>query len=118
KSGTDYAPFVTVDEAAAKSIEAEGRQICVGGLQHGQHYRVAFRAGLPAAIGEVLEAPAVLSIYVQDRGPSARFTGESFVLPASARRGIPVVTVNMEAADMKLYRVGDRSLAQLLSGYQ
>ncbi|TIS00505.1 MAG: hypothetical protein E5X09_24635, partial [Mesorhizobium sp.] len=26
--------------------------------------------------------------------------------------------VNMSAAKMKLYRIGDRSLAQLLSGYQ
>ena len=57
KAGVDYAPFVTVDEAAPKSVEAEGRQICVEGLEHGQHYRVAFRPGLPAAIGEVLEAP-------------------------------------------------------------
>jgi hypothetical protein len=40
------------------------------------------------------------------------------VLPSTARRGIPVVTVNMDVAEMKLFRVGDRSLAQLLSGYQ
>ena len=31
--------------------------------------------------------------------PSSRFTGDSFVLPATARRGIPVVTVNMDEAD-------------------
>ncbi len=118
KAGVDYAPFVTVDDAAPKSVEAKDRQICVEGLEHGKHYRVAFRPGLPAAIGEVLEAPVVLSVYVQDRAQSARFTGDSFVLPSTARRGIPVVTINMEAADMKLYRIGDRSLAQLLSGYQ
>lgn len=118
KTGVDYAPFVTVDDAAPKGIEAKDQQICVEGLEHGKHYRVTFRPGLPAALGEVLSAPVVLSVYVQDRGQSARFTGDSFVLPASARRGIPVVTVNMEAADMKLYRIGDRSLAQLLSGYQ
>jgi uncharacterized protein YfaS (alpha-2-macroglobulin family) len=118
KAGVDYAPFVTIDEAPAKSIEAGGRQICVEGLEHGHHYRVAFRPGLPAAIGEVLEGPVVLSIYIQDRAPTARFTGDSFVLPSTARRGIPVVTVNMDVADMKLFRVGDRSLAQLLSGYQ
>ena len=58
------------------------------------------------------------SIYIQDRAPSARFTGDSFVLPATARHGIPVVTVNLDVADMKLFRIGDRSLAQLLSGYQ
>jgi hypothetical protein len=117
KAGVDYTPFVTVDEAAPKAIEAEGRQICVEGLEHGRQYRIAFRPGLPAAIGEVLEAPIVLSIYVQDRAPTARFTGDSFVLPSTARRGIPVVTVNMDVAEMKLFRIGDRSLAQLLSGY-
>ncbi|MER8710659.1 alpha-2-macroglobulin family protein [Mesorhizobium sp. M1295] len=118
KTGVDYSQFVTVDNAAPKGVEAEDKQICVEGLEHGQHYDVTFRAGLPAAIGEVTAAPVVLSIYVQDRAPSARFTGDSFVLPAGARRGIPVVTVNMNAAEMKLFRIGDRSLAQLLSGYQ
>lgn len=117
KAGVDYAPFVTVDNAAPKSVEAKDRQICVEGLEHGKHYSVAFRQGLPAAIGEVLEAPATLSIYMQDRPASARFTGDSFVLPAGARHGIPLVTVNMTEADIKLYRVNDRSLAQLLSGY-
>lgn len=118
KTGVDYAQFVTVDNQPPKGVEAKDKQICVEGLEHGQHYEVTFRAGLPAAIGEVTAAPVVLSIYVQDRAQSARFTGDSFVLPAGARRGIPVVTVNMTAAQMKLYRIGDRSLAQLLSGYQ
>jgi uncharacterized protein YfaS (alpha-2-macroglobulin family) len=118
KTGIDYAQFVRVDGGAPKGIEAKDKQICVEGLEHGQHYAVAFLSGLPAAIGEVLEAPVTLSVYVQDRAPSARFNGDSFVLPAGARRGIPLVTVNMNAAAMKLYRVGDRSLAQLLSGYQ
>ena len=66
----------------------------------------------------MLESPIVLSVYVQDRSASVRFTGDGFVLPSTGRRGIPMVSVNMEAADLKLFRVGDRSLAQLLSGYQ
>ena len=118
KQGIDYSQFVTVDDAAPKAVDAGGRQICVEGLEHGKYYNVAFRQGLPAAIGEVLEAPVLLNIYIQDRAPSVRFTGDSFVLPATARHGIPVVTVNMDAAEIKLYRIGDRSLAQLLSGYQ
>jgi uncharacterized protein YfaS (alpha-2-macroglobulin family) len=118
KQGVDYSQFVTVDDRAPKAVNAGGRQVCVEGLEHGKYYNVAFRQGLPAAIGEVLEAPVLLSIYVQDRASSARFTGDSFVLPATARHGIPVVTVNMDAADVKLFRIGDRSLAQLLSGYQ
>jgi uncharacterized protein YfaS (alpha-2-macroglobulin family) len=118
KTGVDYQNFVTVDDQPPRAVTASGQQLCVEGLEHGRNYRVTFRAGLPAAIGEVVASPTTLNIYVQDRGASARFTGESFVLPSSARRGIPVVTVNMDVADMKLFRIGDRSLAQLLSGYQ
>uniref|UniRef100_UPI0035A8373C alpha-2-macroglobulin family protein n=1 Tax=Mesorhizobium sp. LHD-90 TaxID=3071414 RepID=UPI0035A8373C len=118
KTGVDYAPFVTVDGAAPKAVEAKDKQLCVEGLEHGRQYNVTIRSGLPAALGEVTAVPVTLSIYIQDRGASVRFTGDSFVLPATARRGIPVVSVNMAAADMKLFRIGDRSLAQLLSGYQ
>ena len=118
KSGVDYSSFIKLDNATPQAVEAKGRQICVEGLEHGRNYTVTFRQGLPAAIGETLPAPVNLSIYVQDRAPSVRFTGDSFVLPAKARRGIPLVSVNMDAAKVKLYRVGDRSLAQLLSGYQ
>ena len=73
---------------------------------------------MPVAIGEILKAPVVLLVYVQDRGQSARFTFDSFVLPSTDGCCIPVVIVNMEATDMKLYYIGDRSLAQLLSVYQ
>ncbi|MGU3398813.1 alpha-2-macroglobulin family protein [Brucellaceae bacterium D45D] len=118
KSGVDYASFVTLDGKTSQAIEAKDRQICVEGLQHGRNYSVTFRKDLPAAIGETLNDAVTLSIYVQDRAASARFTGDSFVLPAKARRGIPLVSVNMDAARVKLYRIGDRSLTQLLSGYQ
>ncbi|TKT80237.1 alpha-2-macroglobulin family protein [Aquamicrobium sp. LC103] len=118
RSGVDYSTFVTVDNAAPKAIEAKDRQICVEGLEHGRDYRVTLRQGLPAAIGEVLESPVVLNVYVRDRSPSIRFTGGNFVLPATGRHGIPLVSVNTATADLALHRVGDRSLAQLLTGYQ
>ena len=57
RSGVDYSQFVTVDDAAPKAVDAGGRQICVEGLEHGGNYNITFRPGLPAAIGEVLEAP-------------------------------------------------------------
>ncbi|MEO4000253.1 alpha-2-macroglobulin family protein [Mesorhizobium sp. CAU 1732] len=118
KSGTDYASFVTLDDAAPAAVEASGQQICVEGLEHGKHYRVGVRQGLPAAIDEVIEAPVTLSIYVRDRAPTIRFSGENFVLPSTGRRGLPMVSVNTPSADLKLHRVGDRALADLLSGYQ
>ncbi|TAN06269.1 MAG: hypothetical protein EPN45_09085 [Rhizobiaceae bacterium] len=115
KNGTDYAPFVTVDGARPKAIDLEEKQICVDGLEHGKRYRITFRAGLPSAVGEVLESPASLDIYVRDRSPFIRFTGDNFILPGAGRHGIPLVSVNTGEADLQLYRVGDRALTQLLS---
>lgn len=118
KSGTDYASFVTVDGKAPQAVDAGDKQICVEGLEHGKQYRVTFRSGLPSAIGEALTAPVTINSYVRDRSPSVRFTGDAFVLPSHGRHGIPLVTVNMDSAKLQLFRVGDRALTQLLSGYQ
>lgn len=116
RGGVDYASFVRVNGAAPSAVEAKDRQICVEGLKHGENYRITLRAGLPAAIGEVLQGPVVLNIYVRDRQPSVRFTGDNFVLPSAMRRGIPVVSVNTERIDLQLFRVGERALARLLTG--
>jgi uncharacterized protein YfaS (alpha-2-macroglobulin family) len=118
KSGVDYAKFFTVDGAAPKGVTVSDRQVCVEGLEHGKYYDILMRDGVPSSVGENILAPVALNIYVRDRAPSIRFTGENFVLPSTARRGIPLVSVNTETADVSLYRVGDRALAQLLSGYQ
>ena len=118
KSGVDYASFVTLDDAPPPAVDATGRQICVEGLAHGNHYRVEARQGLPSAVGEVLETQASIAVYVRDRSPSIRFSGENFVLPGAGRHGIPMVSVNAPTAKLRLHRIGDRGLADLLSGYR
>ena len=117
KAGTDYATFITVDGSPARAVEAKGKQLCVDGLEHGKQYGLVLRQGLPSSIGEVLEAPVSLTVYVRDRLPSIRFSTENFVLPAAGRHGIPMVSVNAPTAALKLHRVGDRALASLLDGY-
>lgn len=118
KQGVDYSSFVTLDGAAPKAMEAKGSEICVEGLTHGQRYKIALRAGLPSSVEEPLEKQVDLDIYVRDRSGSVRFTGENFVLPGTARRGIPLVSVNVTSANLKLYRVGDRNITALLSNSQ
>ncbi|MGF9695005.1 alpha-2-macroglobulin family protein [Rhizobium sp. 0TCS1.26] len=118
KAGTDYTPFVTLNGAAPKALEAKDKQICVEGLVHGERYRLTLRRGLPSSVGENLEAAIDLDIYVKDRSPTVRFTGDSFVLPSTARRGIPLVSVNTTSANLKLYRIGDRNIAPLLANSQ
>ncbi|MGI9514260.1 MAG: PAN/Apple domain-containing protein, partial [Anderseniella sp.] len=116
RTGTDYAQFVTVNGAPARSLEAKDKQVCVEWLSHGQTYRVGLRQGLPSSVGEVLEQPVTLNVYVRDRAPAVRFTGDRFVLPSTTRRGIPLVSVNTDSAQLEAYRIGDRALARLLSG--
>jgi uncharacterized protein YfaS (alpha-2-macroglobulin family) len=118
KSGFDYAPFVALNGQAPKAMEAKDNQICVEGLVHGQRYKLTLRLGLASSVDEPLTAQVDLDIYVKDRSATVRFTGDSFVLPSTARRGIPVVSVNTERANLKLYRIGDRSIAPLLANSQ
>ncbi len=118
KAGVDYAPFVTLDGQAPKAMEAKDNQICVEGLTHGQRYKLSLRRGLPSSVDEPLTAQVDLDLYVKDRSPMVRFTGDSFVLPSTARRGIPIVSVNTERANLKLYRIGDRNIAPLLTNSQ
>lgn len=118
KSGVDYASFVQLDGKTPEALEAKDNQVCVEGLEHGKRYKLSLRAGLPSVYDESIEAPVELDVYVQDRSAMVRFTGDSFVLPGTARRGIPIVSVNTEKAELKLYRVGERNLAQLLANSQ
>jgi uncharacterized protein YfaS (alpha-2-macroglobulin family) len=92
-----------------------GQQICIDGVEHGRRYRVTVREGLPAADGETLLKTADLDIFVRDRAPSVRFVGNAYVLPAGGEPTIPVVTVNTNRVEAKLFRIGDRQLARALA---
>lgn len=115
---TDYAPFVVVDGRAPAALEASDNQLCIEGLTHGQRLTLSLRRGLPSSVDEDLQQQVNLDLYVKDRSPAVRFTGDSFVLPSTARRGIPIVSVNTDSAELKLYRVGDRNLVSLMTNSQ
>ncbi|MGE5155154.1 MAG: MG2 domain-containing protein, partial [Bdellovibrio bacteriovorus] len=106
--------FVRVEEGGGLSVEAEERQICIDGVSHGLTYRVQVREGLPAADGEVLERTVDLVLRVGDRTPAARFQGRAYVLPKGGDAAIPVISVNADRLALVLYRIGDRSIAQVL----
>ena len=115
-AATDFSKFVSVDGRDPQSLAPEGRQLCLDGLTFGQRYEVQLRAGLPSDVGEVLEKPVGIAVYVPDRKPLARFTGRGYVLPSRGQQGIPVVTTNTKSIAVEVYRVGDRALASSLQG--
>ncbi|RAH98177.1 hypothetical protein DLJ53_26020 [Acuticoccus sediminis] len=110
---TDLQRFVTVDGIADPTISVEASQLCVEGLEHGGRYIVTVREGLPSTVSETLAKPAEFRAYVRDRSPLARFETNRFVLPAAAQ-GVPVTSVNSEELELKLYRVNDRNIADVV----
>src|SRR5690606_20316433 len=118
KAGVNYADYLSLDGAAPASLDTGERELCAEGLQHGRRYALQVRAGLPSAIGEAIESPVNLDLYVRDRSPSVRFTGDNFVLPGKGRHGIPLVTVNTERVHLELFRIGDRALSGIVNRSQ
>lgn len=113
KGSVEYSDFIRSDISGLVA-EAEGRQLCVEGMKHGETQRISFRQGLPAASGESLSKTIDLEIYIQDRDPVARFAGRSYLLPQRDGATVPLITVNLDQVDVKIYRVGDRNLLRSL----
>ncbi|SLN30995.1 hypothetical protein ROA7450_01365 [Roseovarius albus] len=113
KAGLDYTPYVRLPDAGLV-VQAEERQLCIDGVQHGSHYRVTFRQGLPAASGETMLKDVELALYVRDRSPQVNFSGRSYVLPRAADAALPIDTVNLDEVDLSLRRVSDRNLLRAI----
>lgn len=113
KAGVDYTPYVRLPDPGLV-VQAEGRQICIDGVRHGQRYTVAFRKGLPAASGELLHKDVELSLYVRDRSPAVNFAGRAYILPKAADAALPIETVNLDSVELLLRRVSDRNLLRAI----
>lgn len=111
KGRIDFAPYVQLKGVENPAVTADDSQICVDGLKHGETYELTVRQGLPSSVDETLPSSKDFTIYVRDRAPAARFTGRNYVLPSTGQQGLPIVTVNVDAVAVELFRVGDRSLA-------
>ncbi|GJD84714.1 alpha-2-macroglobulin family protein [Methylobacterium haplocladii] len=111
---TDFSPFVAVSGAANAAVTAEGQQVCVDGLKHGERYAFVVRQGLPSSVGETLLKSADYEVYVRDRSPQVRFTGRNYVLPRTGQSGVPLVSVNAAKIDVEVLRIGDRALLPAL----
>jgi uncharacterized protein YfaS (alpha-2-macroglobulin family) len=112
----DFAPFLALAGTDKPAVSAEGKQLCVDGLKHGERYNVNLRAGLPSTVKESLPKSAEFNIYVRDRKPFVRFTGRAYVLPRTGQRGIPLVSVNTPSVSVNVFRIGDRNLINTVVG--
>lgn len=113
KAGTDYASFVQLPEPNL-TVDANGNDLCIAGLEHGRRYSFTLRQGLPSDTGEELAKATEITQYIRDRAPGVRFPGRAYILPRSADAGIPVETVNTQKLDLVLQRVSDRNLIRAI----
>ncbi len=110
--------YVSIEGGDTLPVTAEGSQICIDGVKHGERYRIVARPGITAIDGEKLAKQAELSIYVRDRDPAVRFAVNAYVLPSGGDATIPVVTINADTIEAKVQRIGERGLAGMLAGDQ
>jgi len=109
---TDLSGYVVVDNAPQAAVEQTQSQICITGIDHGQRYHIKLRAGLPSQDGEKLRNDVDLNLYVPDRKPFVGFANNAYVLPAGLGGGLPITSVNAKTADVVVYRIGDRAMAE------
>ena len=115
KTGVDFDKFVQMD-ATGLTVERAGDQLlCVEGVAHGARHTLTFRAGIPAADGQVTVKPVTITAYVRDRTPLLRFGGRAYVLPkVGDGAALPIESVNASKADLTLYRVTDRNILRAI----
>lgn len=96
------------------AVIANGRRLCVDGIPFGATATLGVRAGLPGTDGRKLEAASAFDVVIPDRGPSLRFRESGFVLPSQGPQLIPLESVNMEAARVRVLRIVERNLISAL----
>ncbi len=107
----DLSGYVSVDDAPGVAVDVEQSQICITGVEHGRRYHIRLRAGLPSSTGESLRKDVDLNLYVPDRKPFVGFANNAYVLPVGLGAGLPITSVNATSADLTIYRIGDRAIA-------
>ena len=72
---------------------------------------------LPAEINEKTLKPITLSVFIRDRSPAVRFTGQNYVLPGAGRHKGRLGALDVELPDGTQFSVGtgfsDKTLREL-----
>lgn len=107
-----YRDFVTVTPGFEPSFTASGPTLCMTGGEYGKAYTVTLKQGFPTAEMRNLREAVSVELDGGDREPSLGFDGTAYVMPKASGHGVPLVSVNLESAEIELMRVNDRNLIQ------
>ncbi len=108
--------YVKLSPAVKAAFAVRGRVLCIEGVRHGATYGVTVREGLPEARGALRTTKQVAyRISVPNRAMRIGFRGKTFILPRVGRRGIPMLSVNVARAQIRLLRINDRNLVRQIN---
>jgi hypothetical protein len=111
--GAGYARFVEVTPAPASfTVVARDATLCVEGLTHGAAYAITLQQGLPGADGNRLETAEHRDVAVPNRAPSLAFRGAGYILPRIGPEGLPLRSINVDSAHLRVLRITDRNLVE------
>ena len=110
-----YDDYVEVTPPMADvAVIANGRRLCVDGVPFGATVSLGLRAGLPGKDGRKLDQASAFDVVIPDRAPSLRFRESGFVLPSQGPQLVPLESVNMAAARVRVLRIVERNLIAAL----
>ncbi|MDH3703648.1 MAG: alpha-2-macroglobulin family protein, partial [Alphaproteobacteria bacterium] len=105
-----YEDYIRFEPKISGEFIARGQRLCVEGAAHGTIYEVTTLKGLPGSGEYKTEETEQFTVSVPDRKPSLTFSGATYILPRAGRRELPLQSVNVEKAALKVLRINDRNL--------
>lgn len=110
-----YEDYVKVTPALNQpAFTVSDAKLCISGVEFGKNYRVSVATGLPNAAGEKLAKAESVDFTVGDSEPSLGFKSATYVLPRDGSIGVPLYSVNVTKAQLRLLRINDRNLIPTL----
>lgn len=95
----------------------DGQTLSFPFVSPNRHYAVVLHPGLLAADGSTLGHEVKRDVYSGNLTAAVGFASMGSVLPARGARGLPLVSVNVDDADIEFFRVHDDALSDLFCAY-
>ena len=99
------------------SLQDDGKTLDFPFVQSDTRYAVQLKAALLAADGRTLGHAVKHDVYSGNMPAAIGFASHGSVLPARGTRGLPLVSMNVDDADVEFFRVHDDALSDLFCAY-
>lgn len=113
---THYEDYVSIMPKVEGTFKVNGRELCFSPLKFGDTYDLSFKAGFPSAFNEKIPSTQSISFVVKDQTSRLSFANKAYVLMQNEEALVPLTGVNVEKVNLKILRINDRDLNQVIAG--